>query len=88
MITSAKGRVKSARICLNAVFVKPYRAGKAEDVITGKEISDGIAEAAGEALISDAKPLQHNAYMIQIAKIMVKRAILSCKEVHHRNEGL
>lgn len=79
MITSARGKVKSARICLNAVFVKPYRAGKAEDVITGKEISEGIAEAAGEALISDAKPLQHNAYMVQIAKIMVKRAILSCK---------
>jgi xanthine dehydrogenase YagS FAD-binding subunit len=79
VITSAKGKVKSARICLNAVFVKPYRAVKAEDVITGKEISEGIAEAAGEALISDAKPLQHNAYMVQIAKIMVKRAILSCE---------
>lgn len=79
MITSSNGKVESARVCLNAVFVKPYRAVKAEEVVAGREISEDIAKAAGEAVVSDAKPLDHNAYMVQLAKIMVKRAILSCK---------
>jgi xanthine dehydrogenase YagS FAD-binding subunit len=79
MITSSNGKAESARVCLNAVFVKPYRAVKAEEVVIGREISEDIAEAAGEAVVSDAKPLEHNAYMVQLAKIMVKRAILSCK---------
>jgi len=79
MITSPNGKVESARVCLNAVFVKPYRAVKAEEVVAGKEISEDIAKAAGEAVVSDAKPLEHNAYMVQLAKIMVKRTILSCR---------
>ena len=79
MITSSNGKVESARVCLNAVFVKPYRAVKAEEVVAGKEISEDIAKAAGEAVVSDAKPLEHNAYMVELAKIMVKRTILSCR---------
>ncbi|MBW2204890.1 MAG: molybdopterin dehydrogenase, partial [Deltaproteobacteria bacterium] len=62
-----------------AVYVKPYRAVGAEEAIIGKEINDTNAEAAGSAAVSDAKPLQDNAYMVQVAKIMVKRAILACQ---------
>ena len=79
MITTSAGKVKAARICLNAVYVKPYRALRAEDAILGKEIDEANAEAAGNAFVSDAKPLPHNRYMVQIAKVMVKRAILACK---------
>jgi xanthine dehydrogenase YagS FAD-binding subunit len=79
MITRSNGKVEAARVCLNAVFVKPYRAVKAEEVLMGKKISEDIAEAAGDAVVSDARPLEHNAYMVQIAKTIVKRTILSCK---------
>lgn len=79
MLTSSKGKVTAARVCLNAVYVKPYRATKAEEAIVGKPIDEANAEAAGSAAVSDAKPLTHNAYMVQIAKTMVKRAILACK---------
>ena len=79
MITTSAGKVKAARIFLNAVYVKPYRALRAEDAILGKEIDEANAEAAGNAFVSDAKPLPHNRYMVQIAKVMVKRAILACK---------
>jgi xanthine dehydrogenase YagS FAD-binding subunit len=77
MITSAAGKVSAARICLNAVYVKPYKAMKAEEAIIGKEINDANAEAAGSAAVSDAKPLHDNAYMVQVAGVMVKRAILA-----------
>jgi len=79
MITDSGDKVGSARICLNAVYVKPYRAIEAEVAIIGKAINDTNAEAAGSAAVSDAKPLKDNAYMVQVAKIMVKRAILACK---------
>ena len=78
MIASRQGKVTSARICLNAVYVKPYRALKAEEAIIGKEIADSSAETAALAAVSDAKPLRDNVYMVQIAKVMLKRAILSC----------
>lgn len=69
-----------ARVCLNAVFVKPYRATKAEDAIKGKAIDEASAEAAGLAAIADARalPSNRNKFKIPIAKAMVKRAILAC----------
>jgi CO/xanthine dehydrogenase FAD-binding subunit len=70
---------RTAKICLNAVYNKPYRATKAEDVIKGKTIDEASAEAAGAAAVTDAVGLSYNRYKIQIARAMVKRAILACK---------
>jgi CO/xanthine dehydrogenase FAD-binding subunit len=78
MIRVSGDTVSAARICLNAVYVKPYRAIHAEEAITGKTITDANAEAAGNAAVSEAKPLHDNAYMVQVAKILVKRTILAC----------
>jgi CO/xanthine dehydrogenase FAD-binding subunit len=74
---------KNPRISLNAVGPVPVRAIKAEAVVAGKsvkKISEKIAEAAGEAAVADAKPLFKAAkFKVQIAKTLVKRAILSLK---------
>ncbi len=78
MIAISRKKVTSARICLNAVYVKPYRAFKAEEAIIGKTISEANAEAAGVAGVAAAKPMTHNAYMVPVAKTMIKRAILGC----------
>jgi len=67
-----------ARICLNAVYNKPYRATAAESSIKGQTISDATADAAGTAAVASAVALADNKYKIQIAKTMVKRAILAC----------
>ncbi len=65
------------RIALNAVAPKPYRAIKAEQAITGKKIDEATATAAGEAAVADAKPLSAAKYKVQIAKTLVKRALLA-----------
>jgi xanthine dehydrogenase YagS FAD-binding subunit len=78
MITISRGKVKSARICLNAIAVKPYRAVKAEKAIIGKQIDEKLAESAGAAALPESKPMERNGYMVQIAKTLVKRAILAC----------
>ena len=65
------------RIALNAVAPKPYRATKAEAAIAGKPINEETAEAAGAAAVEDAKPLNTNNYKVQIARTLVKRALLA-----------
>ncbi len=77
-ITLAGEKVAGARICLNAVWVKPYRALKAEEAIMGHAVTEETADAAGAAAVVGAKPLRDNGYMVQIAKTMVKRAVLAC----------
>jgi xanthine dehydrogenase YagS FAD-binding subunit len=67
----------AARICLNAVAPKPYRATKAEAAIEGKPINEANAAAAGEAAVEDARPLAATKYKVQIAKTLVKRALLA-----------
>jgi len=78
-ITRADGKVTAARICLNAVAVVPYRAAQAEKAIMGKSIDEALAGEAGQAAVAEAKPLEHNKYMVAIARTMVKRAILACQ---------
>jgi len=68
----------SARICLNAVHNNPYRATKAEESIAGKAINVDNAEAAGAAAIQGNIPLSMNKWKVQVAKAMVKKAILAC----------
>lgn len=68
----------AARICLNAVFVNPLRVTGAEDAIAGQTINEANAAAAAEAIPSPTK-LPDNGYKVQIAKTMVKRAILGCQ---------
>ena len=78
-MVSIKGKkVASARVCLNAVAVKPYRAVKAEETIIGRELKETTAAAAGESAVSGAAPLKDNGYMVQLAKIIVKRTLLAC----------
>ena len=78
MVGKSGGKVSEARICMNGVYVKPYRAVKGEEAIVGKGITEETAEAVGEAAVGGAEPMSHNAYKVQIAKIMVKRTILAC----------
>lgn len=70
----------NARICMNAVYNKPYRSTPAEESIKGKTINEANADAAGAAAVSTARALpgDKNKWKIPIAKAMVKRAILAC----------
>jgi len=68
----------TARICLNAVFNKPYRTTKAEEFIAGKTIDVASAHAAGAAAVTEARALKMNKWKIQVASGMVKKAILAC----------
>jgi len=78
-LTTVDNQVKDAGICLNAVYIKPYRALKAEKYMLGKKINKTNAGKAAEAVVADAQPLGDNTYMVQLAKVIIKRAIMACK---------
>jgi xanthine dehydrogenase YagS FAD-binding subunit len=76
-ITVEGGTVTGAKITLGGVAPIPFRATGAEDAIKGKAISETLAATAGNAAVADAFPLTSNAYKVQIARTLVRRAILS-----------
>jgi xanthine dehydrogenase YagS FAD-binding subunit len=78
-VTLSQGKVTAARICLNAVYIRPYRPAASEEAILGKLLTDENIERAADAAVSGAKPLSRNRYMVQIARTMVKRAMLACR---------
>jgi xanthine dehydrogenase YagS FAD-binding subunit len=68
---------QEARICLGAVAPVPLRVPAAEAAVKGKTINETTAgEAAGKAL-EGARPLSGNKYKLQVARAVVKRAILA-----------
>jgi hypothetical protein len=77
-----------ARIMLRSNYSITNRFEAERKAVTGSGLSDFEVEvmvthflqiAAGDATVSDAVGLNYNRYKIQIAKTMVKRAILACK---------
>jgi xanthine dehydrogenase YagS FAD-binding subunit len=77
VITIKGGLCTDARIALGAVAAGPVRAKKAEELLVGRPIDETSAADASEAALAGAKPLSMNAYKIEIAKTLVKRAILN-----------
>ena len=71
----AEGVCRDARIVLGAVAPVPYRAVGAEDVIRGGPLDQHQAGLAAEAALRDAEPMSGNAYKIEIAKTLIKRAL-------------
>jgi CO/xanthine dehydrogenase FAD-binding subunit len=77
IITVEKGVCVDARIVLGAVAPGPVRAKAAEEAIIGRPIDEHLAAEAAEQALAGAQPLSMNAYKVEIAKTLVKRAILN-----------
>jgi len=68
--------VRSARVVMGYVAPVPWVSEEAAQALVGKAVSEETAKAAGDAAVSKAKPLSHNGYKVQLARVAVKRAIL------------
>jgi len=79
-ITIEKKNVTQARIVLGAVAPIPIRAREAEEFLKGKEVTEEVAETAGNIAVERSTPLTKNKYKVQVTKTLVKRAILSCSQ--------
>lgn len=72
-----RGVCTEARIALGAVAPGPVRARGAEELLKGRPITPDAAAQAAEEALADARPLSGNAYKVEIAKTLVRRAILA-----------
>ena len=69
--------VSAARIRMGHVAPTPWAAAQAEQMLAGKSITPDVAEQVAQAAVQGAKPLSQNQYKVQLAKVAVKRALLT-----------
>jgi xanthine dehydrogenase YagS FAD-binding subunit len=70
------GHVKAVRIALGGVAHKPWRAEKAEALLTGARPDASAFAAAIDAELADAKPLKDNGFKIELARRTVVAVLL------------
>lgn len=66
---------RSARLVLGGVAPIPWRLPEVERMLAGQRITPELAARAGEAAVSGARPLQHNAYKVPLTRAMVSRTL-------------
>ncbi len=71
------GKVSDASLVLGAVAPTALKRSLAEQVVIGKEITEESAAAAAEVALEGALPLAQNEYKIDVAKTLIKRALLN-----------
>lgn len=69
------GSVKAARIAMGGVAHKPWRAMEAESALTGAKLDAQSIARAADAAIAGAKPLEFNAFKVDLARRSVARAL-------------
>lgn len=67
--------VENVSLVLGAVAPVPLRAKAAEAYLKGKPLTAENAAKAAELALEGAIPLERNAYKIEMAKVMVRRAL-------------
>ena len=67
--------IKQARIAMGGVAHKPWRALEAEKFLTGKAATEANFKAAADAEMKAAKPLEHNAFKVELGRRAIVRAL-------------
>jgi xanthine dehydrogenase YagS FAD-binding subunit len=68
--------VRQARVVLGSVAHKPWRSLEAEAALVGRPASEESFRRAAEAALAGARPLEHNAYKVELGKRAVVRALM------------
>jgi CO/xanthine dehydrogenase FAD-binding subunit len=80
LITIQDGICMDAHIAIGAVGPEPIRARAAEEMIIGRPIDEAVALRAAEQAMATTQPLSMNQYKVEIAKTLVKRAIMGMND--------
>lgn len=74
-LTVVVGTCTSARLVLGGVAIAPWRATDAEAALVGRVLGASAIEGAVGSVLASAKPLAGNAYKIDVARTLVRRAL-------------
>jgi xanthine dehydrogenase YagS FAD-binding subunit len=75
------GTIRQARVVLGGVAHKPWRSRAAEAALTGRSASAESFERAAAAALSEARPLAHNAYKVELGKRAIVRALMRASKL-------
>jgi xanthine dehydrogenase YagS FAD-binding subunit len=67
--------VRNIRITLGAVAPTPKRAIASEEFLVGKHLDAKVIAEAADLAVKDAKPFAANAYKVQLARGLVRKAL-------------
>jgi xanthine dehydrogenase YagS FAD-binding subunit len=67
--------INNARIAMGGVAHNPWRALEAEKFLNGKDATEANFQAAAEAEMRNAKPLEHNKFKVELGKRAIVRAL-------------
>ena len=67
--------IKSAGLALGGVAHKPWRSQEAEHALAGKTATRETFQRAAELAVAGAKPYEHNAFKVELAKQSIVRAL-------------
>jgi carbon-monoxide dehydrogenase medium subunit len=78
-VTVRNGACEDARIALGGVAPTPIRARKAEEVLKGEKLGDGVVQEAAEIAATEIRPIDDvrssAEYRKELSKVLVRRAI-------------
>jgi xanthine dehydrogenase YagS FAD-binding subunit len=74
------GTVRDAALALGGVAHRPWRVPQAEAALVGRPLDDAGVQAAADALLQGAAPLQQNAFKVTLARRAIARALQSAAE--------
>ena len=77
VVVIENGTCKYARIVLGGVAPMPIRLVKAEEKMLGRLVDKINISDVAETALTDAEPMSHNGYKVEIAKTLIKRSILA-----------
>jgi xanthine dehydrogenase YagS FAD-binding subunit len=77
------GTVKSAGLALGGVAHKPWRSVQAEKALAGATPGPDAFKHAAELAVAGAKPYEHNAFKIELAKQNIVRALTLAAQGTH-----
>ena len=70
-------KVGRATVVLGGVAPIPWIVEAANQLLSGKPVTDDTVSAVADAAVADAEPLEHNGYKVPLTRALVKRAINS-----------
>jgi xanthine dehydrogenase YagS FAD-binding subunit len=74
------GTIRSARLALGGVALKPWRSPEAEKMLAGKEANAENFHAAAEIALHGAKTYRYNAFKVPMAKAAIVRALTTAAQ--------
>ncbi|HUB87916.1 MAG TPA: FAD binding domain-containing protein [Verrucomicrobiae bacterium] len=73
------GKLSQPRVALGSISPVPHQVETANQFLDGKTLDDATISQATDMILWGAKPLEHNAYKVPLARALIRRTLLKLK---------